>query len=198
MAEVLVKFTEPIRAGDKLYWVQACGRSTREGGWEGWIEFQADDGKKLRSGRETSQPNRVDTLYWAEGLTATYLEGALDRALRLELGPRVVGVETSRKPLFEGPAFDRSVVLGPPTAEPNAILDPFAVYLEGEGILRRQLGAMSRDQVRNIALAYRLLDGSAGSVAEDGSSTELAEHIVRAVRRSFHRTTTEARPEDRP
>ena len=37
----------------------------------------------MRSGRrrETTQPNRTDTLYWATGLTPIYLEGALQRAL---------------------------------------------------------------------------------------------------------------------
>ena len=39
------------------------------------------DGAAVRSGRETTQPNRQDTAYWATGLTPVYLEGALGRAL---------------------------------------------------------------------------------------------------------------------
>jgi hypothetical protein len=197
MPEVLVKFTEPIRGGDKLFWAQACGRVADNDLWEGWIEFEAKDGTTLRTGRETEQPNRDDLVYWAGGLTARYLEGALDRALRLESGPPIVGVQASAQPLFEGPAFDRPVVLGPPAVEPHAILDPFAVYLEGEDILRRQLRALSRDQLRNIALAYRLSDESAGFATEDGSASELADHIVRSVRRRFHQAKPEQRREDR-
>lgn len=85
MAEVLVQFTSPIK-GDRgeLYVPQACGGPKDDGLWEGWIEFTSEStGKQYRSGRETTQPNRDDLLYWAEGLSEVYLEGALARALTL-------------------------------------------------------------------------------------------------------------------
>lgn len=85
MSETLVKFTVAIRGpDDRLYWPQACGRVAEDRLWEGWIEFTSDDGHALRSGRETEQANRDALLYWAEGLSDAYLQGALDRALRLE------------------------------------------------------------------------------------------------------------------
>ena len=81
MAEVLVRFTEQIAAEDGTsYLPQACGAIADDGLWEGWIEFVSPS-RTLRSPRETEQPNRDALVYWAEGLTVAYLEGALDRAL---------------------------------------------------------------------------------------------------------------------
>ena len=83
MTEILVKFDEPVAdvAGAK-YFAQALGRGREDGLWEGWLEFSAVDGSSpaIDSGRETTQPNRVDLEYWAQGLTMAYLQGALARA----------------------------------------------------------------------------------------------------------------------
>jgi len=85
MSEVLVKFAEPVlNYEETAYRAQACAGRMSDGLWEGWIEFipiLPRSGAPLRSPRETTQPNRKDTLYWATGLTSTYLEGALLRAL---------------------------------------------------------------------------------------------------------------------
>jgi hypothetical protein len=86
MAKILVKFDEPIVApGGKIYFAQAVGRETVRGLWEGWLEFLGvdDASDAIASDRETTQPNRRDTEYWAQGLTKVYLEGALNRALAL-------------------------------------------------------------------------------------------------------------------
>src|SRR5215207_8576813 len=84
VAEVLVEFTEAITSEDgKNYTARACGSEMGDGKWQGWIEFiPLGEGEPVRSGRETTQPNRRDTEYWATGLTYVYLEGALRRALR--------------------------------------------------------------------------------------------------------------------
>ena len=82
MAEVLVKFTEPVRGSDgTLYSAQACGGIAEDGLWEGWIEFEGG-GNAVRTGRETEQPNMADLTYWAQGLSMVYLEGALARATK--------------------------------------------------------------------------------------------------------------------
>ena len=82
MSEVLVKFDEAvIDPSGVRYYPQAMGRERKGGLWEGWIEFVASDGRSsIDSGRETTQPNRVDLMYWAQGLTRAYLQGALGRA----------------------------------------------------------------------------------------------------------------------
>lgn len=82
MAELLVKFTEPTRHESGQYWPAVYGGLADDGLWEAWIEFRAEDGRTLRTPRETEQPNREFTEYWAQGLTATYLEGALSRAMK--------------------------------------------------------------------------------------------------------------------
>lgn len=181
MAEVLVKFSEPVRGGDgRLYWAQACGRVAEDDLWEGWLEFE-NEGAAIRSARETGQPNRDDLMYWAQGLTMAYLEGALERARRLTEGPVPRPPATRHfmgRPRFDRPAMTDQPVPQPVSVEPRAILDPFAVYAEGESILRKQLNALPRDQLLNIITAYRL-----ESAIEDTNATrgELAEAIVRAV-----------------
>src|SRR5262245_7059150 len=77
MAEVLVEFTDPVSDSEGItYTARACGSEMQDGRWQGWIEFLPLAGADpIRSGRETTQPNRADTLYWATGLTHVYLEG---------------------------------------------------------------------------------------------------------------------------
>ena len=68
-----------------LWVARACGRIREDGLWEGWIEFERNDGILMRTERETTQPNRTDLAYWATGLTPVYLEGAFRRATKDEL-----------------------------------------------------------------------------------------------------------------
>jgi hypothetical protein len=102
MAEVLAEFSNVLidEAGVK-YRAHACGSEMPDGTWHGWLEFIPLDGAPpIRSGRETTQPNRVDAVYWANGLTQVYLEGSLQRALK-PLKRRVVVPDA---PAFQEPA----------------------------------------------------------------------------------------------
>ena len=69
------------RAGTE-YEALIYGSRRRDGTWEGWIEFHPRQGQGpvLRTGQETSQPDRSALDYWAGGLEPVYLEGALSRA----------------------------------------------------------------------------------------------------------------------
>jgi hypothetical protein len=83
MPEVLVKFDEPMSDPDgAMYFAQAAGRQRADGLWEGWLEFIGVDerARSICSDRETTQPNRADLEYWAQGLSRVYLQGALARA----------------------------------------------------------------------------------------------------------------------
>jgi hypothetical protein len=82
MSVILVKFDEPIRDPAGItYFAQASGRKREDGLWEGWLEFIGmTESTSFHSGRETTQPNRPDLEYWAQGLSKVYLEGALARA----------------------------------------------------------------------------------------------------------------------
>lgn len=172
MAETLVRFTERIAAEDGTSYVpQACGGIADDGLWEGWIEFVSPSGT-LRTRRETEQPNRDALVYWAEGLTFAYLEGALDRAL----APRTAAVPADEptSSISSRPVSRRS---GGVTA--HAILDPFSAYAEGEELLRGQLRALSRDHVVNIIKAYELPVETNKSV----SHAALIDGVVAAVAR---------------
>lgn len=174
MAEVLVTFNDIITAEGVAYRARACGREMDDGRWEGWIEFESLDGDTVvRSGRETTQPNRTDTAYWATGLTPVYLEGALDRALH----PTIVGPPlVDEVPAFDGPApaFEE------PLPRSESVLNPFSVYRKGEALLRRQLSALASWHLVNIIKAYDLSEHSS-TVLSLMTSQELVELIVAAV-----------------
>jgi hypothetical protein len=113
-------------------------------------------------------------MYWAQGLTVAYLEGALRRALdaRMVVSRRATTTEES---FFTSPAR-RSGASQPIRA--HSILDPFATYAQGEKILRQQLSALSRYHLLTLIDAYQLdVVDSAYASKED-----LAEGIVRTVK----------------
>ena len=86
--EVVLDLDYVVTAPDGVrYRARACGRPIGHL-WEGWVEmipFGELDGV-IRTGRETTQPNRTDLEYWAAGLTPIYLEGALFRATAMPDG----------------------------------------------------------------------------------------------------------------
>jgi hypothetical protein len=183
MAEVLVQLDSPVSdARGRAYVARVCGRVADDGLWEGWIEFDPRDGSPvLRSPRETEQPNRADLEYWATGLTLSYLEGALQRALRPptpDLRPRTVDA----RPAYDGPAPPPGAGARAASPPPRAVLDPFRVFAQGEEVLRQELGALDEGHLRSIVRAY-------GIGVEEGTDPAtlgrgpLVEAIVRGARR---------------
>jgi hypothetical protein len=149
MAEVLVRYTATVRGKDGVTWVpQACGGIAEDLLWEGWIEFVSDD-RAIRTGRETEQPNRDLLMYWAQGLTVAFLEGALARATRQRT---VIPKEPTISPKFDRPARTTA----PRGIRVRAILDPFATFAQGEDLLRAQLSALSHDNLVAIVEDYAL------------------------------------------
>jgi hypothetical protein len=106
MAQLVSTFSEVMRTTDGTsYTITACGRERSDGTWEGWLEFAPDNTSRvLRTRRETTQPNLTDLRYWATGLTAVYLEGALARALEVPPSARSTGVPQT--PAYDSPAPD--------------------------------------------------------------------------------------------
>jgi len=83
MREVIQQYSIQIQGPAAVnYDILACGQVRGDGTWEGWIEFHPDagDGPVLRTGRETSQPDKGALAYWASGLERVYFEGAFARA----------------------------------------------------------------------------------------------------------------------
>ena len=176
MAEVFVEFAEPVTSRDgRTYICRACGSELSGTTWQGWLEFvPTDGGEPVRSGRETTQPNREDTEYWATGLTPVYLEGALERALNPLPRP---AHPPAPQPVFSGPAPDRDAI--PPARE--SVLNPFSVYRKGEALLRGQLLALSGWHLVNIIEAYGLSEQRPADLEATPASV-LAELIVSTVR----------------
>jgi hypothetical protein len=185
MAEVLLEFdTVLIGPSGRSYKARACGRLMDDGErWEGWIEFVPNDaGPELRTAQETVQPNREDLRYWATGLTATYVEGALERALRPPPAVPVPGEPA--QPTFHEPAPSVVHVSSPSASStrPHAVLDPFRVYAQGEDLLRQELTALDRSHLRNIIRAHGLVDEEELDLRQM-SRASLVDLIVAAVRK---------------
>ena len=180
MAEILLQFTDPVTLEGVPYLARVCGAEAGDGHWHGWIEFTSvDDGEVIRSSRETTQPNREDTVYWATGLSRVFLEGSLRRTLN----PRTRRVAPGPvRPRFDEPAPD--AVEPPRPAE--SILDPFSVYRKGEALLRRQLAALSEWHLINIIQAHGLSSLSQSEL-QSRSGDELAALIVDGVRHASAR-----------
>jgi hypothetical protein len=174
VAEVLVEFSEPISDSDGITYVaRACGAAADNGHWHGWVEFvPVNGGETLKTGRETTQPNRIDTVYWATGLSPVYLEGALHRALT-PLVPRVPKVA--------------------------AVFNPFSAYRHGEEWLRRQLWAFSDRHLVNILVAHKLSSQTLEEL-QRLNTIQLIELIVSGVRNAVQtgRTASAADAPRRP
>ena len=98
MAELLCTYTTALASHDgRLFRARAWGAKAADGTrrWNGWLEFvPLDGGDTVTTGPETTQPGRASTIYWATGLRAVYLEGALGRALKAPPG-RAVSLATA-------------------------------------------------------------------------------------------------------
>lgn len=197
MAEVLVKFDEPIAApGGKTYFAQVVGKEVDGGLWDGWLEFQSvyDGSDALASGRETTQPNRKNIELWAQGLTKVYLEGALDRAISLAEPPRERTPIVAEPARFSEPASRSPNAFSPRPLTRRAILDPFQVYLQGEEILLGELRALARDHLENIAAANGIGVHSPGGI-KGASKDELIGAIVGEASRVSGRSARDSSEE---
>jgi len=186
MAEVLIRFDPPLTDnGGRSYGVRVCGRIAGDGLWEGWIEFDpAEGGVVLRTPRETEQSSRSDLESWGTGLTVAYMEGALARALRAH-------VPAAEPPIEPEPAYDQPASPAVPSPlspavgwgdRSIAILNPFNVYRQGEGVLRDELSALDEGHLRKLVRAHDLVkEEEMDLLALQRAS--LAEIIVAAVGR---------------
>ncbi len=176
MAEILVEFTDVVLTRDgRTYRARVAGAEWENGMWEGWIEFVSPDGTVIASGRETTQPNRQDTLYWATGLTEVYLEGALDRALNPHRG----AARTD-----SGPATVDASHL----AHTDSVLNPFSAFRNGELMLRRQLQALSSWHLVSIIKDYGLSEQDPADLSASEPEV-LVELIVLQIRERVARET---------
>jgi hypothetical protein len=197
MAEVLVEFSTMVTAPDGRRFVPSvCGRQS-EHVWEGWVEFVAEDGAgaPLRTGRETVQSTRDDLMYWAQGLTQIFLEGALARAIGGTARAARVERDVPRPAHFDGPASSSSDATGGASLRPRPVLDPFATFAQGRDVLRQELDALDTERVRDIALAYGFAEPGWTDAA---SRDDLVATILRGVQHAGGTAETAERPRAEP
>jgi hypothetical protein len=177
MAEVLRSVDDPITDDGGTYHVRVVGRCCDDDGmWEGWLEFEPLDGKGgiVVGPVESKQPEREHLVYWAGGLSAVFIEGALHRARN----PLVVRTRVIEEPKSSAPA-PRMIKKPPLDVRPEAVLDPFEIGARNLDILAQELRALNRPRLLNIIAAYDLNPGH-----EDVSwmsDAQLARFIVVAV-----------------
>jgi hypothetical protein len=149
MAEVLRSFDEPLRhSTGGVYYPRVVGRYAQDKMWEGWLEFvPVAGGDVVVSAVESRQPERTHLEYWAQGLTAVYAEGSLDRALR----PITVRTRAVELPASDAPA---PRVVKVPYAGGRPILDPFEVGERSLDVLAQELRALGRARLLHIISAY--------------------------------------------
>lgn len=176
MAQTVVQFDTPlVGAGGPEYLVRACGRERDDGLWEGWLEFvDSATGEVVRTVRETTQPNLTDLKYWATGLTPVYLQGALERTLRVR--PQAPPAAVS-PPAYDGPS---------PRARrerfaPDSVLNPFSVYAKNPDLLAQELTALRAFHLRQIIRDYELVDENSVRL-ENMTEPELGSLIMQRVR----------------
>lgn len=87
MNDLVHTFSEVVRDPEGRGYSAAVHAHERiDGLWETWLEFRGlGRDVTLHTRRESEQPNRRAVLYWASGLQASYLDGALLRATRVRL-----------------------------------------------------------------------------------------------------------------
>jgi hypothetical protein len=83
MSEFIHEYSARVKDEDgTTYIVRVYAQERTDGTWAGWIEFHPIAERKpvLRTGQETSQPNRAAIEYWTLGLEPIYFDGAFARA----------------------------------------------------------------------------------------------------------------------
>jgi len=87
MAELLREY--PTLVGgvdDNAYVAQIWGHERDDNRWQVWLVFvPITRGRPRHTDRETTQSSRDAAKYWASGVTAVYLQGALTRSVPLRV-----------------------------------------------------------------------------------------------------------------
>jgi hypothetical protein len=113
-------------------------------------------------------------VYWANGLSVVYAEGALRRARR----PTTVRVRVLEWPASHAPAPGGGR-LAPHAMSREPVLDPFEVGSRSLDILAQELGALGRARLLNIIDAYEM--NPTGQDLQQLTNGQLIRFIVVAV-----------------
>lgn len=101
MAEVIYSFESVVVFREVVYFAHLAARVCGPA-WEGWIEFQSEEGDDIRRTHlEITRPNRTALRAWAVDLPSSYLEEAFARAVE----PLIMRArDEPSQAFFQGPA----------------------------------------------------------------------------------------------
>jgi hypothetical protein len=81
----ILQYPDRIASGRDVYRVSAHGERQEDGRWSGFLVFTPIiGGRSVMTERETTQSSFEALDHWARGISAVYLEGAIERALALQ------------------------------------------------------------------------------------------------------------------
>jgi hypothetical protein len=103
-----------MRRGGRWFRPRAYAEDRPDSIWEGWLIFFPLDGDAaIATDRETTQPTLAALSNWAMGVSPVYLEGALDRALKLAAESPVIAKLTSAEydRLADAEEFDTAAAI---------------------------------------------------------------------------------------
>lgn len=158
-ARVVKTFDEPVSGSNgRSYVAKICGCRRSDDRWDSWVEFIPTGGwPVLRSRRETTQSDLRNLERWSERLTRVYLEGSLERTLRMQEPKRRLPPPRMEAPHFDVPSPDPGAVSR--LTPDDAVLNPVIEYRRGESHLRKRLAQLSPSDLRTIAWAYAIDEG---------------------------------------
>ncbi len=120
MFQLVRKYVPVADAAGAVYQPRAYGELHADGTWDGWLVFfPIPAGVAVATERETIQPSFVDLVRWSATIGPLDLKGALDRALRLDVEPRL-SARLAELSLIERQIADDVIALDTAAAEARA------------------------------------------------------------------------------
>jgi hypothetical protein len=120
MFQLVRKYEAVADAAGAVYQPRAYGELQLDGTWDGWLVFfPIPTGVAITTERETIQPSFADLVRWSDTIGPVYLEGALERALRLDAEP-LLSARLAELSLIERQAAEDAIALDMAAAEARA------------------------------------------------------------------------------
>jgi hypothetical protein len=151
----LVRTYEPIAdATGIVYRPRAYGEVQPDGSWDGWLVFfPIPAGTAIGTDRETTQLSFADLVRWSSTISLVYLEGALERALRMQLEP-ALSARFAELALPEREALEDAAVLEEAAAQARED----AVVAMSDAAVHEAAAAAARAEARERLEAARALE----------------------------------------
>jgi hypothetical protein len=178
----LVRTYEPIAdATGIVYRPHAYGEVQPDGSWDGWLVFfPIPAGTAIATDRETTQRSFADLVRWSSTVGLVYLEGALERALRIQLDPTLsarfaeLALLEAPSSLLEGPSSEDAAVLETAAAQAREDADAAMSDAAAHEAAAAAARAEARERLEDARALERNLEETVAPVTEMAPVTEVA------------------------